>query len=73
MRAIHFVRPSGSPRVEPLCGDWGSMDSHWTEDAAGVTCGGCLDALRGLASEARPVPPDGATTAASMAASHRGA
>jgi hypothetical protein len=73
MRAIHFVRPSGSPHLEPLCRDWGSMATHWTEDAAGVTCGGCLDALRSLASSARPAPPDGAPTAASMAASRSGA
>ncbi len=64
MRAIHLVRPSGSPHVEPLCGDWGSMDTHWTEDAAGVTCGSCLDALRGVASSARQDanPPGGSRT-----------
>jgi len=46
MRAIHFAKPhSGSPYLEPLCGTWGSMDTHWTEDFAGVTCGACLDRL----------------------------
>jgi hypothetical protein len=53
MRPIHFVRPSGSPHTEPLCDDWGSMATHWTADAAGVTCGGCLDALRDLEPSAR--------------------
>jgi len=51
MRAIHLVRPSGGPILEPLCGGWGSMDTHWTEDPAGVTCGACLAALR------HPAPP----------------
>ncbi len=45
MRPIHFVKPSAGSVLEPLCGDWGSLASHWTEDAAGVTCGACLDAL----------------------------
>jgi len=48
MRPIHFVSPTAGLHLQPLCGDWGSMASHWTEDAGGVTCGGCLDALRRL-------------------------
>jgi len=48
MRAIHFAKPpAGNSYLEPLCGDWGSMDTHWTEDPGGVTCGACLDLLRG--------------------------
>jgi hypothetical protein len=45
VRTIHFVKPSGSLLV-PLCGDWAAMDTHWTEDAAGVTCAACLEGLR---------------------------
>ena len=48
MRPVHLVKPSGGPFVEPICGAWGSMADHWTDDAAGVTCGACLDLLRGL-------------------------
>jgi hypothetical protein len=55
MRATHFVKPSGSPYVEPLCGVWGLMDTHWTEAAAGVTCDGCLQILRDVASGTRPM------------------
>lgn len=65
MRAIHFVRPSGSPHIEPLCGDWGSMATHWTEDAAGVSCRGCLDVLRDPASSGARrggAPPGGSQT-----------
>jgi hypothetical protein len=57
MRAIHFVRPTGSSRLEPLCGDWGSMDTHWTADVAGVTCVPCREALRKIASSGPPRPP----------------
>jgi len=54
MRPIHFAKPpSGRPYLEPLCGAWGSMDTHWTEDSAGVTCDACLDLLRGGAGPGR--------------------
>jgi hypothetical protein len=66
MRAIHLVRPSGSAFLEPLCGGWGSMDTHWTEDEAGVTCGACLDALR-ASSTRQDVRPLGGTRAAPVA------
>lgn len=53
MRPVHFVKPTSGPYVEPICGDWGSMASDWTADAAAVTCGACLDVLRDLARGAR--------------------
>lgn len=46
MRPYHFVRPTTAPLLEPLCGDWGYLDTHWTEDAGAVTCPACLEALR---------------------------
>jgi hypothetical protein len=52
MRVIHFERTSGTGHAVPWCGVWGSTDTDWTEDAAGVTCVACrgavLDGARGL-------------------------
>lgn len=48
MRTIHYARPTAGPHLEPLCGEWGSTDTHWTEDMDGVTCVACLEALRSL-------------------------
>jgi hypothetical protein len=45
MRVFHFERPGTSPHVEPLCGDWGSMDADWTDVPASVTCVTCRSAL----------------------------
>lgn len=57
MRVVHRVRDDAAARLEPLCGDWGSMDTHWTEDAAGVTCAACLGILRDISrSGARGAP-----------------
>lgn len=61
MRPIHFVRGLTSGFLRPLCGDWGSMASHWTEEAAGVTCDACLAALRGRAPGLRVGPAPAAT------------
>ena len=56
MRVIHYsrrdVRPFGW-HAEPLCGDWGGMDTDWTDLEAGVTCEGCRGLLR---AGARPLP-----------------
>jgi hypothetical protein len=52
MRPVHFLKPSAGHYVEPLCGVWGLMDTHWTEVADAVTCGACQEALRN--------PPSGA-------------
>lgn len=61
MRAIHLLAPFDGRWLQPLCGAWGDMDTHWTEDAAGVTCPACLAALRGPgpgrgAAERAPAP-----------------
>ena len=52
MRVIHFERTSGTGHAVPWCGVWGSTDTDWTEDAAGVTRvarrGAMLDGARGL-------------------------
>jgi hypothetical protein len=57
MRVVHFA-PSDAPPIgchaEPLCGDWGSMDTDWTDSAAGVTCDACRGLLR-----AGPFPAPG--------------
>ncbi len=45
MRVVHFA-PSDAAYAEPLCGDWGSMDTDWTDSASGVTCQACLGVLR---------------------------
>jgi hypothetical protein len=45
MRVIHFARTAGTGHVEPRCGDWGSMDTDWTDVTAGVTCVACRGAL----------------------------
>lgn len=45
MRVIHFARTAGTRHVEPRCGDWGSLDTDWTDVAAGVTCVACRGAL----------------------------
>ena len=46
MRVMHYQVP-GDDRLhaEPLCGDWGGMDSGWTETVDGVTCASCLRLL----------------------------
>jgi hypothetical protein len=44
MRVIHFARPDAR-YAEPLCSDWGSMDTDWTDSASGVTCQACLVVL----------------------------
>jgi hypothetical protein len=46
MRVMHFARPAAAGYVEPWCGTWGSMDTDWTDVAAGVTCVACRTALR---------------------------
>lgn len=49
MRVTHFARSDARPigwHAEPLCGDWGSMDTDWTDYASGVTCEACRGALR---------------------------
>jgi hypothetical protein len=45
MRVVHLAR-SNVRYAEPLCGDWGSMDTDWTDFALGVTCQACLVVLR---------------------------
>ena len=45
MRVIHFARTAATGHVEPRCGDWGSMETDWTDVTAGVTCVACRDAL----------------------------
>jgi hypothetical protein len=54
MRVIHFAPYEAPPvggHAEPRCGDWGSMDTDWTDSARGVTCEACRDLLR-----AGPIP-----------------
>lgn len=46
MRVIHLERPEHHPWVEPLCGEWGAMDTDWTDDVSAVTCAACAGALR---------------------------
>ena len=46
MRVIHQTRGGERPHVEPLCGDWGGMDTDWTDAADGVTCAACQEMLR---------------------------
>ncbi len=46
MRVVHQIRGGDRPHVEPLCGDWGAMDTDWTDKADGVTCPACRDLLR---------------------------
>lgn len=61
MRVIHFA-PSNAPPIgwhaEPLCGDWGSMDTDWTDSAAAVTCEACRGRLR---AGRLPAPAPGAS------------
>ncbi len=46
MRVVHQNRGGERPHVEPLCGDWGAMDTDWTDAADGVTCAACRELLR---------------------------
>ena len=49
MRVIHLARSDAGPfggQVEPLCGEWGGMDTDWTYSGSGVTCEACRGALR---------------------------
>jgi hypothetical protein len=52
MRAIHLVGPDTTAGVQPLCGDWGSMDTDWTTVEREMTCTACATGLRLLASDA---------------------
>lgn len=63
MRVVHYARSEGrllDGWAEPLCGDWGSMDTDWTDSTSGVTCEVCRGALR-RGVEKRLVPPREAT------------
>jgi hypothetical protein len=53
MRVVHLVREEEAAVLQPVCGDWGAMDTDWTHDPAGVTCGACLAPPRDL-----PLPGD---------------
>jgi len=55
MHTVHFA-PEGTALVRPLCGDWGSMDTEWTGDPAGVTCRACRAALRARGSAEASAP-----------------
>lgn len=63
MRLVHQARSDGRPHAEPLCGDWGSMDTDWTDAAEGVTCPACTAALRAAASRATHVQGERAIAA----------
>jgi len=52
MRVVHQVRDGDRPHAEPLCGDWGGMDTAWTDAPDGVTCPACLVLLRASRSRA---------------------
>jgi hypothetical protein len=59
MRVIHFAPSDAHPaawHAEPVCGDWGSMDTDWTDLAGGVTCEACRGVLRAGGS---PAPSPG--------------
>jgi hypothetical protein len=58
MRAIHFLAPFDGRWLQPLCGAWGATDTHWTEDEAGVSCPGCLAALRLPDRDGEPAPAE---------------
>lgn len=45
MRVVHFASSDGRPHAEAACGDWGSLDSDWTDVSKGVTCTDCRDVL----------------------------
>ncbi len=59
MRVIHFQRTSDTAHAVPWCGVWGSTDTDWTEDAAGVTCVACRGAM--LERARRPYVEDAST------------
>ena len=46
MRTVHFRRIDRGNVLLPLCGDWGSMETDWTEDPDGVTCRACRETFR---------------------------
>jgi len=46
VRVVHFASSDNRPHAEALCGDWGSMDSDWTDVSTGVTCDACRTVLR---------------------------
>ena len=65
MRVIHFARSDARPigaHAEPLCGDWGSMDTDWTDSASGVTCEACRGVLRRDVEKGLPLPLGGGAT-----------
>ena len=66
MRVIHFA-PSAAPptgcHAEPFSGDWGSMDTDWTDFATGGTCEACRDLLC-----AGPIPGPGRGASPGIAA-----
>jgi len=43
MRVVHFERAKSQDLVQPLCGEWGSMDTDWSRDPDAVTCPACRD------------------------------
>jgi hypothetical protein len=53
MRSVHLAGRSGPDRLVPLCGSWGGMDSHWTDDPAAVTCARCREVLARAATSTR--------------------
>lgn len=63
MRIVHQTRGGDRPHAEPLCGDWGSMDTDWTDAAGGVTCPACTAVLREQASRVTRVEGERAVAA----------
>lgn len=58
MRVIHLGRTTATGHVLPRCGVWGSMDTQWTDVAAGVTCVACREAMRAGARDGPPARGD---------------
>jgi hypothetical protein len=67
MRVIHLERMSGTGRVVPRCGVWGSTDTDWTGVASGVTCVACRGAMGGA-----PDGPSGEEASTRASATARG-
>lgn len=41
MRLVHLAELAESGHVVPRCGEWGSMDTDWTDREDGATCAAC--------------------------------
>ncbi|HYD51989.1 MAG TPA: PGPGW domain-containing protein [Gemmatimonadaceae bacterium] len=62
MRVVHLARADDRPHAEAECGNWGSMDTDWTDVESGVTCPACRALIRTPSAPGKVLEPAARST-----------